>query len=244
MSSVKSKVNRAMQWPRSKGRIDLAHLTLLFLLSLLVFIGAVPGYLAGQWPWRDLPRVANINQIRDLKNTGLTLPGWRTLQQTAVTIGNNPWSIQAIAKDGQLPVTLYLLPQNYYRNHPQVEWVDLNGIERWRTDPAQTLTFTDPSSGSRISAHFFRAWKEQTFAVVQWYAWPGGGNVAPAAWFWADQWAQLHRRRVPWVAVCLKIPIDPFSNLHDTQSLAASLAQTVQIALDRTIFTQSPPPSK
>jgi cyanoexosortase B-associated protein len=88
-----------------------------------------------------------------------------------------------------------------------------------------------------VKARFFRAWNQQTFAVVQWYAFNNGGHFSPANWFWQDQLAQLSDRRVPWVAVCLKIPIEPLGELKDAQSVAESLAKTVQTQLNNTVFS-------
>ena len=51
-----------------------------------------------------------------------------------------------------------------------------------------------------------------------------------------DQQAQLKRQRVPWVAVSVKIPIEPLSELKDAEPLAKSLAQTIQATLDKNIF--------
>ncbi len=236
-SEEKFKVVPSMNKLKVSKRISLAQLVVLGLLSLTIAIGALPGYLTQKWSWADLPRVPNIQQLKNIRKTGLNLPNWQTIDQAEVSIGGNQWSVQLLEQKGKLPITLYLMPQDYYKNHPQVEWVDLNGIEKWQTDSHKTITFAaKDGANTQVQAHFFRAWKNQTFAVVQWYAWPGGGHFAPSHWFWLDQWAQLSRRRVPWIAVGLTIPINPLSDLKTTEIAAISLAQEVQTQLDQEIF--------
>jgi cyanoexosortase B-associated protein len=220
-----------------KKQITIAQLVPILLLIVAIAIGAIPGYLSGTWSWSDLPQISHISQIKNLRKTGLTLPNWKTLEQQEVAIGGNKWSYQVIQKEGQEPVALLLMPQDYYKSHPQVEWTDIDGVERWKTDSQKTLKFSgEEGKDEQVIAQFFRAWNKTTFAVVQWYAWLGGGNYSPLQWFLADQQAQFHRRRVPWVAVSLKIPIEPLESLESTEALAQSLAQTVQTTLEQEIF--------
>ena len=96
---------------------------------------------------------------------------------------------------------------------------------------------TKPTTASaKVEARFFRAWTQRrTVAVLQWYAWSGGGNPAPSRWFFADQLAQLRRNRVPWVAVCLQIPIEPLGDIEASRPLAESLGKVVQTALMQVI---------
>ncbi|MGF1482253.1 MAG: cyanoexosortase B system-associated protein [Cyanophyceae cyanobacterium] len=217
--------SRPSSFPRLKGR---SRLALALLLALLLGIAAVPGYLSGNWLWSDLPET-DLTAVRALKQ-GLSLPGWETIDQATVRIGSHQWSAQLMSNAEQ-QATLFLLPQTYYRNQPEVEWMDVRGAERWKTDSSQTLQFSLPQTNT-VTAHFFRAWNQRnTFAVVQWYAWPSGGHYAPARWFWLDQQAQLKRQRVPWVAVYLKIPITPLGELEAERTQAESLAKTVQLAL-------------
>jgi cyanoexosortase B-associated protein len=209
------------------------------LLALLAAIAAIPGYFQGHWQWSDVPLVMNIYYLKNVRLMGLKLPGWQMGERTDVQIGEHFWGVQTVEREGEAPVTLYFMPQEYYRMQPQVEWVDLQGVEGWKTDSPETLTFSLPGkAGSEVKANFFRAWRDQTFAVVQWYAWYQGGSPDPAHWFWADQQAQLRRQRVSWVAVCLKIPIDPLSDLNSHRAFAKSLAQTVQVTLDREVFSK------
>ncbi|WP_013323791.1 cyanoexosortase B system-associated protein [Gloeothece verrucosa] len=227
-----------------KKRIPIAHFALILLLIGVIVIGAIPGYLSGKWSWTDIPKVANIEPLKNIRQEGLSVPGWKTLTQKTILIGGNQWSQQLMAQDQENPVTVLLMPQSYYKNKPEVEWNDLNALEHWKRDSDSSLKFeVKNASGnkSQITARFFRAWKKTTVAVVQWYAWPGGGNYSPSSWFWADQWSQLHQQRLPWVAVCFSIPIDPLSNMKANQQTAISIAQTLQAALEENIFkfTQS-----
>ncbi|MBF2018641.1 MAG: cyanoexosortase B system-associated protein [Hydrococcus sp. C42_A2020_068] len=224
----------AMNLIKIKKSLSITRMALVLLLIAIAAIGTIPGYLGGQWSWVDLPKVTQIERLKNLRDNGLTLPGWKTIEQQQVLIGGNQWSYQKLEREGKNSVELWLMPQDYYKNHPQVEWTDLNGFERWQTDSHKTLNLTD-----RVSASFFRAWNRKTYAVVQWYAWAGGGNVSSLQWFLADQWAQLHRRRAAWVAASLKIQIDPLSSVESTEAFAQSLAQTVRTTLEKEIFHPS-----
>jgi cyanoexosortase B-associated protein len=235
-NSVKNS-SPAMGLLKVKKQISIPQLALILLLVTAIALGAVPGYLSGKWNWADLPKVANIKQLQNIRATGLSIPNWSTLKQREVFIGGNKWSYQIMQPPGQNPVELLLMPQKYYKNHPQVEWMDLKGIERWRTDSHKTLQLSlAEGENQTVSAQFFRAWNQNTFVIVQWYAWPGGGNYLPLSWFLADQWAQLHRQRASWIAVSLKIPVDPLASVESTETLAKSLAQTVQTTLEKEIF--------
>ena len=218
------------------------HFAIILLLIILIAIGAVPSYLKAKWAWTDLPQVQQINQIRNLRETGLEIPGWQTILQKEITIGDKQWSGQILQKPGAKKVTLLLMPQNYYRNQPSVEWMDINGVERWQTDSYSKLKFKANTEQKSVvvTARFFRAWNQrQTFAVVQWYAIPQGGTASNAQWFWRDLMAQLHRTRVPWIAVCLKIEMEPLGDLAKTKNLAMSLAKIVQTRLMQTAFAYS-----
>jgi hypothetical protein len=135
------------------------------------------------------------------------------------------------------------------------DWVDKQlktaleiGVSAWmkeyysqpHSDSQHDLKFTidNNSQSLDITARLFRAWNDkQTFAVVQWYARPDGGNFASSSWFWADQIAQLQDRRVPWIAVCLKIPIEPLGDLNKVEADFKAIASLVQQTLMKTAFT-------
>lgn len=230
-----------MNLSRAKLKWSIVRIALILVLVILIFVEAAPGYWQGrEWSWLDLPPVTNINRIRNLRQTGLELPDWPIQQQQEVSIGGRQWSIQVMQQSDRKPVVLMLRPQNYYLDKPEVDWMDINGLERWKTDSYRKLHFTlqQDSQSLGVTARFFRAWnRQQTFAVVQWYAFPHGGHYSPAQWFWQDLLTQLHRRRVPWVAVCLKIPIEPLGKLSAAESVAKSLAITVQTHLQASTFS-------
>lgn len=226
-----SKFLKQLQFPK---------IVVLLLLLMLLGIGAVPGYLTGRWAWTSPLPVHRLEQIKQLRQTGLTLPGWETLEQQQQTIGGRKWSAQVIKQEGkQTQAILLLLPQNGPRDQPQVEWTDINGARRWKTDQNRSAHFTvEPPQGlkstapAKVEARFFRGWNnQQTFAVLQWYAWSRGGHPAPSRWFWLDQLAQWRYTRVPWVAVSILILTEPLSEVETSWSIAQSLGQTVQAAL-------------
>lgn len=252
------------QLPMTKSliqRFQISKVAVLCLLLVLVLIAAVPSYWTGYWPWAQPLPVTNIKQLRNLRKTGITLPGWQIKEQRSQVIGGHQWSYQEIQQNDQKPVKLLLLPQKGDKAQPEVEWMDINGLESWQIDSERRLQFTAearseslPNSSSqqqeargdataplasrkqskpaKIEARFFRAWnRSQTFAVLQWYAWPDGGNPDPSSWFFVDQIAQLHRHRVPWVAVSLHIPIQPLGDIETAHTKAEALGQAVQAAL-------------
>jgi len=236
MSSLKSQFF-ASNITKITQRITPIQWLILTALTLILIFTVLPGYIAGKWSWSTPPQVNHIKQLVKLQKKGINPPEWKILKQQTIPIGAGKWSVQIAEVPDHDPFTLLLLPQVYYLNQPIIDWLDINGIERWETDSKQTLDFqTDSSPPAKVSARFFRAWNQQTYAVVQWYSWPYGGNGSPSHWFWKDQKAQISRQRVPWVAVCLVVPIEPLSNLKDNQSFVLSLAKSVQTELDSQVF--------
>lgn len=223
--------------PKISKNITRIQWLILGILTIIFLAGSLPSYIAGKWSWSHPPQVRNIQSFKQLEKTGLIIPGWEKLEHGVVRIGGHKWIVQSSKIPGHEPIEIFLLPQFYYLDLPMIDWLDLNGVERWSTDSEQVLKFqVGNASSNQVKARFFRAWKDDTDAVVQWYAFPHGGNYAPSRWFWKDQQAQIRNQRVPWVAVSLKIPIAPLSDLKDNQELALSLAKSVQNTLDNQVF--------
>jgi cyanoexosortase B-associated protein len=225
-----------MNLSQLQGKWSFGHFTLLLLLMILIVIAAIPGYWqGGNWSWLQPPTIDNINQIKSLRKTGLTLPDWQIKEQQQMPIGGHKWLVQTMIQPQQKkPITLLILPQNYYLDKPQIEWMDINGLESWKTDSYQklSLTFTDDRQTETVTTRFFRAWnRQQTFAVLQWYAFPQGGHHSTTQWFWRDLLAQLHGSRVPWIAVSCKIPIEPLGEIAPVEPLAESLVESIQTHL-------------
>ncbi|MEL7328327.1 MAG: cyanoexosortase B system-associated protein [Cyanobacteria bacterium J06559_1] len=219
-------------------------------LALFIAVSAVPRYISG-WPWANPLKVHNQSELQAIRDQGIALPGWISQEQATTKIGGDSWSIQQLALDqnsdprpqgAASTVLLLLRPQIWEADQPEVEWLDIKGFQRWKTDSLTKLPFemsTQDSETVRIKADFFRAWsKEQTYAVLQWYASPVGGSASPAWWFWADQGAQWrHRQRLPWVAVSVWLPIDPLSAIAPHQETAISLGKAIQSRLEETAFS-------
>ncbi|MBN3907351.1 MAG: cyanoexosortase B system-associated protein [Nostoc sp. NMS1] len=217
----------------------------LLLLLLLLAIGGVPGYLTGYWQWKQPLPVTTLKELKQIRNTGLALPGWQTTEQAEQEIGEHKWSLQTLKKEGsQSQAILLLLPQNGPMDQPEVEWTDVNGWGRsrwgkWDVAQSRSAKFTVKPPGKLASnvetiveARFFRAvTPQQTFAVLQWYAMPDGGNPSPFHWFLADQLAQWRKQRIPWVSVSILIPMEPLGQVETSWSLAKSMGETVQSAL-------------
>ncbi|WP_017318910.1 cyanoexosortase B system-associated protein [Mastigocladopsis repens] len=211
----------------------------LLLLLLLLVIGATPGYLTGRWEWREPPRITSIKELKHLRQKGLTLPGWQTIEQRQQEIGGRKWSYQVIHKQGdQTKAVVLLLPQTGSRDLP-VEWTEINSFWQWQVAQYRSANFTvkqpqgaGSNTETKVEARFFRgSTNQQTFAVLQWYAWFNGGNSSPLPWFVVDQLAQWHKKRAPWVAVSVLIPMEPLGQVEKTWNEAKSVGQTVQTAL-------------
>ncbi len=237
----------------------------LFVLAIAVFM-TLPSYFAGHWAWQRVPELNHLKQLQALQKQGIVLPGWQTLMQQQRELGGHKWSIQAIVPDSspihpldtdtpptldpttdpttkteQTPdqaIWLMLRPQIWHRDMPEVDWMDINGVQAWTADSLQSLTFQVETAANPItvSAQFFRGWnQEHTYAVMQWYAWSTGGSPAPMDWFWVDQQSQWRdRQHTPWVAVSLLLPISPLSEIEPVRSQAISLAHLVQSTLMQT----------
>jgi cyanoexosortase B-associated protein len=211
----------------------------LLLLLLVLLLGAIPGYLTGRWDWQELPRITTLKELQNLPKKGLSLPGWQTVEQRQQQIGERKWSYQLIQKQtDQTKAILLLLPQTGSKEQPVVEWTEINSFWQWQIAQYRSADFTvkPQSSGSnaetKVEARFFRASTgQQTFAVLQWYAWSNGGHSSPLRWFVVDQIAQWHKKRAPWVAVSIVIPMEPLGQVETTWNQAKSIGQTVQAAL-------------
>jgi cyanoexosortase B-associated protein len=226
---------------------QLSKIVVLLFLLLLVGTVAIPGYATGKWPWTNPPPVTNLNQLNTLRDKGLkSLPGWQVIGvQKNVQIGGHRWLVQQI-KEIQLPqrmAILLLLPQNGPKDQPQVEWLDIDGFHRWQRGLDRPLRFTVELASipnkpmSTVTAQFFRSWTpKQTFAVLQWYAWPNGGSTATNHWFWEDSMARLSNRRASWVAVSILVPIQPEADIDSYLDIIKSLGKIVQVKLMLDIF--------
>ncbi len=223
------------------SQFTIARFIILALLLILLLIKVTPGYLRGEWSWQDLPKFDQVKNLQNLKKGGLNIPEWKTIVQEEIKIGGSSWSGQILEKAGQKPITLLLKPETYYKNEPEVEWVDVKGLEKWKTDSQDKLKFTLDYNNQKIpvTANFFRAWTDKkTYAIVQWYAMPNKGHFAPSQWFWNDLSAQLNGQRVPWIAVSLNIEIEPLGDIAKTKPLAESLAKIIQEQLVKIVFKQ------
>ncbi|MBO3462364.1 cyanoexosortase B system-associated protein [Aetokthonos hydrillicola Thurmond2011] len=225
-------------FPKFFKEYQFPQVIVLLLLLLLLVMGALPGYLSGHWQWQEPPRIINLKKLKQIRANGLSLPGWQNVAQREEMIGGHKWSYQIIEK--QVPKTqaiVLLLPQNGPKDQPQVEWTEINSWGQWNVAQERLAEFHVKASKSNtetpIKARFFRAsTKQQTFAVLQWYAWPNGGNPSPLPWFLADQLAQWRQQRASWVAVSILIPMEPFGKVETSWQQAESLGKSVHTTLE------------
>jgi cyanoexosortase B-associated protein len=204
------------------------QILLLTFLTILLAIGAVPGYLAGKWQWQNPPAVKSLGELKTIRKQGIQLPGWPTQEQRSVVLGEHPWSIQQMKNDRNEESTLFLFTQNGPKDQPQVEWAEINGVQRWKTDSDGEQGF-EVKLGDKsvpITTKTFRAWNsKRTYGVMEWYAWTDGGHPSPSHWFFADRMAQLQGKRQPWVAVAILIPMEPLDDLNKYRDRLADLAK-------------------
>ena len=211
------------------------QITLLIFLSILLAVGTVPGYLAGKWQWQDPPAVKVLGALKQIRKQGIEIPGWRTTEQKSMILGEHPWSIQTIESETKNAntkdtATVFLFTQNGPRDQPQVEWSDLNGVQRWKRDSESQQNFT--ANQVPVTARLFRAWNsKRTYAVMQWYAWSEGGHPEPSHWFFADRLAQFQGKRQPWIAVSILLPMEPLDDLNKYRDKITALAQPIESRL-------------
>ena len=211
------------------------QITLLIFLSILLAVGTVPGYLAGKWQWQNPPAVKVLGALKQIRKQGIEIPGWRTTEQKSMILGEHPWSIQTIeseTKDANTKdtATVFLFTQNGPRDQPQVEWSELDGVQRWKRDSESQQSFT--VNQVPVTARLFRAWNsKRTYAVMQWYAWSTGGHPEPSHWFFADRLAQFQGKRQPWIAVSILLPMEPLDDLNKYRDKITALAQPIESRL-------------
>ncbi|MEA5462237.1 cyanoexosortase B system-associated protein [Leptothoe sp. PORK10 BA2] len=209
-------------------------------LAVMVAVAAIPQYFSGHFPWQSPPSVANLETIRSLKDTGLSLDGWSEDLQQKISIGGDQWSVQQLTHaNGPVPeqMIIFLKPQGLAKDQPEVEWIDLQGAQKWQTSHHRRLRL------GTLHIDTFRAWtSSQTFAVSQWYALPQGGHPAPHHWFWQDQRYQWRRsERLPWVAVAVMVPMPPLGDITPVYPQLERLSQLVQTTLVEAVFSPESP---
>ena len=218
-----------------KSRNWLRWLVVVVLVAMITVV-AIPQYFSGQLPWYSPPGVAQIKAIRSLKDTGLALDGWSEDLQQKISIGGDQWSVQQLThvnSSASEQMIIFLKPQGQSKDQPEVEWIDLQGAQKWQTSHQRRLRADD------LSIDTFRAWtSNQTFAVAQWYALPNGGHPAPHHWFWRDQSYQWRRsERLPWVAVAVLLPMPPLGDISPVYPDLERLSQLVQTSLVKAVFS-------
>jgi cyanoexosortase B-associated protein len=220
----------------------LIRILILVFLTILLCIGAFPGYLAGKWQWQNPPAVKALNELRIIRKQGIQLPGWSTQEQRSLVLGGHSWSIQQIKNDRNtvgeastlVEASLFLFTQNGPKDQPQVEWTEINGVQRWKTDSDSEQSFDVKLSDKSVpvTAKIFRAWtSKRTYGVIEWYAWRDGGHPSPSHWFLADRMAQLQGQRQPWVAVAILFPMEPLDDLNKYRDRLTDLAKTTHSQL-------------
>lgn len=237
MKSTPAKLTLSQQW---RGWVAL-------LLLAIALVAALPSYFGKPWPWAQPPQMAHLEQVQALRQSELSLAGWQTESREEIRIGVRRWSMQTLGREpsshlaapsSESPASAILLLRSPMRSEdaPEIDWVSFSGEFGLRVDSRRNLRFSAKASDGQpisVNTRFSRHWNaEQTYAVVQWYAWPKGGSADPGRWFWADQrmqWTQ--QQRMPWVAIALLLPMEPLGNLEESRADAKLLAKAVQSAL-------------
>ena len=246
--TVKAASQKASQPAFRKA--SLIQWLLVVMLAAIVTISLVPSYLSGQQPWRSELTVPHLEQLRALMDEALPLSGWQSTYHQAVQISGNGWSLneyQPTLPDAQADspkVAILLRPQTSPDKQPEVEWIDIAGSQGWQVSDVHRVDFAmlDADGHSRkITTRYFRSIADRnTYAVMQWYAWPTGGHPAPSKWFWSDQIRQWRQReRMPWVAVSILMPIEPVGNIRPHTDRIVAIAESVQASLQSVVFQDS-----
>jgi cyanoexosortase B-associated protein len=205
----------------------------LLLLGLLA--SSLPGYLrGGHWSWQQQPGVTELGTLRKIRETGVAVAGWPTQDQATFKLGGHKWSKQLLVQPngaaGQEPGTalLFLRAQHDNKTQPEVEWADFKGLNRWTEDEERSVTIRPG-----VKARLIRGWtRDRTDAILQWYAWPGGGSPTPIDWFTRDRQAQIQGDRLPWIAVSIILPMEPLGDLAKVEDQAQALGGLVQTAIE------------
>lgn len=240
MKTLNSIFNLPLNSTKTKSKKHtINRLILLIFFILLIIIGALPGYFqGGEWSWSHLVYIENshLKKLFEVKETGLPMPGWEIKQHTKIPLSEKDWLLQEMVKNDQR-VILLLLPQTYYKDNPGVEWTDINKLRGWKSDSYQRLNF-QTDDGNTVEGLFLRSWNQQeTFAVLEWYAWKSGGSFAPKKWFWTDLMAQLKQDRAVWAAVCVRIPIKPLGKIESVSQEMENIAKEIQLSLQKNLLT-------
>ena len=235
-------------------------LSALILLLVMLVVGAAPGYLQGNWRWSWVGPINNLSELRDVRETGIDIPSWVTVEQGQRQVGSKKWSIQVIQEAGTevasesdentdesttvqildddppQQIEVMLLPILADTDQPQVEWSDWEGVARIETDSERffDLQTTTGRQRSTFTVRLLRGWmaNNRTLMMAQWYAWPGGGSPRPSDWFWADRGSQIRRYRLPWIAVNVVMETKrPLDELDDYQDSLKDVAIDIQKAL-------------
>lgn len=239
MKSLKPKSPTAAKFKLNTK--SLPQIILISLLTLLIVVAALPGYLKGSWNWADVPQV-DLKAMNRIKTRGLDIPGWRSSEVEKLRIDDQDWVGQYLVNNQQQSVLLLLRPQPYYKDKPGGEWSNLQGIQRWQIHKEKRLKFTLENNGKpiKITTRFLRSRvRTQTWAIVQWYTWPNGGDFRSETWFWQDQLAQLGQKRLPWLAICVQIPIEPLTQLEQVEDYAQNLAKEIQTEVNQYLSPES-----
>lgn len=219
----------------------LTQIAIVSLLLVSLLLGAI-----WAWPqvptWRSPIKVPNAGALRQIREEGLPLPTDRTAKKAQVRIGGNRWVGQDLTADNGAIATILMRPQSGAKDLPYVDWSDLDGFFKWQQEDIQTLTVdianTEPAT--QVKARWFIARDPrntrvvhfpQRVAVAQWYALGAAGRPTILQWFWRDQWAQLQGGRMPWIAVSVRLPVEPGVELATTEATTTELITTIQGAI-------------
>ena len=206
-----------VNWIRRTVHSSFASIWLATLLLAIAFAIVVPNYFTGKWAWSQTPALSAAKALNVIKEQGVPLSGWQTVDQQTIELSHKKWSVQALilsldsnedeTVDGlsqalvqsdvtlsslteklqEDPIFIFLRPQSDAKDEPLVEWIDFDGLQQWTADQHKTVRLP-LDAPLKVSTRYFRGWNQShTYAVMQWYAWPTGGGAKISDWFWVDQ---------------------------------------------------------
>lgn len=110
----------------NKNKNFLPQIIIVIFLLILIIIGVLPGVVkGGKWAWLDIGEIDNQKAFLTIRDKGLNLPQWQEKQGGKIEVGDKKWFFQKLNK-GEQKIFLLTLSQEYYRDHPTVEWTDLS----------------------------------------------------------------------------------------------------------------------
>ncbi|MGK7888254.1 MAG: cyanoexosortase B system-associated protein [Leptolyngbyaceae cyanobacterium] len=178
-------MNKGIQVDTRKVESRKTKLPILIAVGLLAIacVAIAPSYLSGNWVWSQTAQLPEVRNLRAIRQSGLEVPGWNTVDQRTEKLNHKQWSFQILTPIlesdiftsfeidpeqlevfQEVPISLILRPQSNANDEPLVEWIDINAffnrLQTWTVDERRTMQFAiGPNQDPSISARYSRGWQ-------------------------------------------------------------------------------------